>query len=142
MPYLTSDAVWKLDHLPQRLVVLGGGSIGCELGQAGNSSVLATASPRRRQPPHRGDVPPGLGQQLPSLQERVRGLFPVRGCVVTVVAGGTSGLKPAAHLAIRPRSTGSPPEGRLAHWSTILVSAFSDRASMHPGCRQVTALLA
>jgi hypothetical protein len=29
-----------------------------------------------------------------------------------------------------------------AHWSTILVSTFSDRASMHPGCRQVTALLA
>ena len=29
-----------------------------------------------------------------------------------------------------------------AHWCTILVSAFLDRASMHPGCRQVTALLA
>jgi len=29
-----------------------------------------------------------------------------------------------------------------AHWSTILVSTFSDRASMHPGCHQVTALLA
>jgi hypothetical protein len=32
--------------------------------------------------------------------------------------------------------------GQAAHWSTILVSTFSDRASMHPGCRQVTALLA
>lgn len=29
-----------------------------------------------------------------------------------------------------------------AHWATILVSRFSDRALMHPGCRQVTALLA
>jgi predicted ATPase len=28
------------------------------------------------------------------------------------------------------------------HWSTILVSAFSDRALMHPRCHQVTALLA
>ncbi len=31
---LTSDTVWGLRELPRRLVVLGGGSIGCELGQA------------------------------------------------------------------------------------------------------------
>jgi pyruvate/2-oxoglutarate dehydrogenase complex dihydrolipoamide dehydrogenase (E3) component len=31
---LTSDSVWALTVLPARLVVLGGGSIGCELGQA------------------------------------------------------------------------------------------------------------
>ncbi len=32
--HLTSDTVWELDELPAELVVLGGGSIGCELGQA------------------------------------------------------------------------------------------------------------
>ena len=32
--YLTSDTVWDLRRLPQRLVVLGGGPIGCELTQA------------------------------------------------------------------------------------------------------------
>jgi len=32
--YLTSDTLWDLDHLPQRLLVLGGGPIGCELAQA------------------------------------------------------------------------------------------------------------
>jgi pyruvate/2-oxoglutarate dehydrogenase complex dihydrolipoamide dehydrogenase (E3) component/uncharacterized membrane protein YdjX (TVP38/TMEM64 family) len=32
--YLTSETVWGLERLPQRLVVLGGGPIGCELGQA------------------------------------------------------------------------------------------------------------
>ena len=32
--YLTSDTVWGLRELPQRLVVLGGGPIGCELTQA------------------------------------------------------------------------------------------------------------
>ena len=31
--YLTSDNVWTLRHLPSRLVVLGGGPIGCELTQ-------------------------------------------------------------------------------------------------------------
>lgn len=32
--YLTSDDVWDLQDLPRRLVVLGGGPIGCELAQA------------------------------------------------------------------------------------------------------------
>ena len=32
--YLTSDTVWNLTTLPRRLVVLGGGPIGCELAQA------------------------------------------------------------------------------------------------------------
>jgi len=31
---LTSDSVWELAERPARLVVLGGGAIGCELGQA------------------------------------------------------------------------------------------------------------
>ncbi len=31
---LTSDTVWDLAELPARLLVVGGGSIGCELGQA------------------------------------------------------------------------------------------------------------
>ncbi|PPK98148.1 pyruvate/2-oxoglutarate dehydrogenase complex dihydrolipoamide dehydrogenase (E3) component [Kineococcus xinjiangensis] len=31
---LTSETVWDLRELPERLVVLGGGTIGCELGQA------------------------------------------------------------------------------------------------------------
>ncbi|MFC3282422.1 FAD-dependent oxidoreductase [Litchfieldella rifensis] len=31
---LTSDNLWQLESLPERLVVLGGGPIGCELGQS------------------------------------------------------------------------------------------------------------
>jgi len=31
---LTSDTVWDLRELPRRLLVLGGGAVGCELGQA------------------------------------------------------------------------------------------------------------
>ncbi|MFN3162922.1 MAG: FAD-dependent oxidoreductase [Pseudohongiellaceae bacterium] len=32
--YLTSDTVWELDELPKKLLVVGGGPIGCELAQA------------------------------------------------------------------------------------------------------------
>lgn len=32
--YLTSETVWDLIELPRRLLVLGGGSVGCELAQA------------------------------------------------------------------------------------------------------------
>ncbi len=47
---LTSDTVWELTSLPTRLIVMGGGSIGCELGQAfarlGSQVTLVEAAPR------------------------------------------------------------------------------------------------
>ena len=52
--YLTSDTLWErlaaLDRLPQRIAVLGGGPIGCELSQAlarlGADVTLVEAAPR------------------------------------------------------------------------------------------------
>ena len=46
---LTSDTIWDLNELPERLVVLGGGPIGCELGQAfarlGSAVTIVEALP-------------------------------------------------------------------------------------------------
>ncbi len=48
--HLTSETVWGLNELPAELVVLGGGSIGCELGQAfarlGSKVALVEGAPR------------------------------------------------------------------------------------------------
>ncbi len=48
--FLTSDTVWALRKLPERLVVLGGGPIGCELAQAfarlGSRVTLVQRGPR------------------------------------------------------------------------------------------------
>ncbi|WP_320042631.1 FAD-dependent oxidoreductase [uncultured Desulfobacter sp.] len=50
VPYYTSDTIWSLRDLPQRLVVLGGGPIGCELSQAfarlGAKVTLVGRAPR------------------------------------------------------------------------------------------------
>lgn len=47
---LTNETLWDLDRLPRRLVVLGGGPIGCELGQAfarlGSQVTIVETAPR------------------------------------------------------------------------------------------------
>jgi pyruvate/2-oxoglutarate dehydrogenase complex dihydrolipoamide dehydrogenase (E3) component/uncharacterized membrane protein YdjX (TVP38/TMEM64 family) len=48
--YLTSDTVWNIRVQPKRLVVLGGGPIGCELGQCfarlGSAVTIVQRNPR------------------------------------------------------------------------------------------------
>ncbi len=59
---LTTDTVWDLATLPRRLVILGGGPIGCELGQAfarlGSSVTLIEMDARLlpREDPDAGDL--------------------------------------------------------------------------------------
>ncbi len=50
VPHVTSDSLWELTELPQRLLVLGGGPIGCEIAQAfrrlGSEVALVEQLPR------------------------------------------------------------------------------------------------
>jgi pyruvate/2-oxoglutarate dehydrogenase complex dihydrolipoamide dehydrogenase (E3) component/uncharacterized membrane protein YdjX (TVP38/TMEM64 family) len=50
VPHVTSDTVWSLASLPPRLLVLGGGPVGCELAQAfqrlGSAVTVLQAGPR------------------------------------------------------------------------------------------------
>lgn len=48
--YLTNETIFSLDDLPKRMIVIGGGPIGCELGQAfamlGTQVVILQSAPR------------------------------------------------------------------------------------------------
>jgi pyruvate/2-oxoglutarate dehydrogenase complex dihydrolipoamide dehydrogenase (E3) component/uncharacterized membrane protein YdjX (TVP38/TMEM64 family) len=68
---LTSDTLWELRELPRRLVVLGGGPIGCELAQAfarfGSQVTQVEMLPRL------------LAREDPDVSERVRKQFEQEG---------------------------------------------------------------
>ncbi|MCB0365528.1 MAG: dihydrolipoyl dehydrogenase [Bdellovibrionales bacterium] len=50
IPFLTSDSLWNIRELPKRMVVLGGGPIGCEIAQCfqrfGSQVTLVEMAPR------------------------------------------------------------------------------------------------
>jgi pyruvate/2-oxoglutarate dehydrogenase complex dihydrolipoamide dehydrogenase (E3) component len=59
--YLTSDTVWNLRELPRRLVVLGGGPIGCELTQAFARLGAQVTQVEMAAAPHDARGPGGVG---------------------------------------------------------------------------------
>jgi len=85
---LTSDSVWELEALPERLVVIGAGAIGCELGQAfsrlGSEVTIVEAAPR---------VLPMLGENVAEVvatQMRSEGMTVLEGARVSGVEGDTA----------------------------------------------------
>lgn len=99
---LTNESVFDLEELPRRLLVLGGGPIGCELGQAlgrlGSAVTIAEALPRLlpREEPFAGEM---LGELLQAegvelqLGSRLEGIEPTAGSpgagVARLSGGGT-----------------------------------------------------
>lgn len=84
----TSDSIWELESLPERMVVIGGGAIGCELGQAfgrlGAQVTLVEAGPR---------ILPMLGEQVAEVvgtQMRSEGMTVLEDAKVTGVEGSTT----------------------------------------------------
>ena len=78
--YLTSDNLWQLRELPQRLVVLGGGPIGCEMSQAFarfGSQVTQIEMASRI-----------MGREDPEVAEFIRARFEAEG--VKVLTGHTA----------------------------------------------------
>ncbi len=85
---LTSDSIWELKELPKRMVVIGAGAIGCELGQAfarlGSEVTLIEAAPR---------ILPMVGPQVGEVvakQMRSEGMTVIEGEKVTSVEGSTA----------------------------------------------------
>lgn len=84
----TSDSIWELESVPERLVVIGAGAIGCELGQAfgrlGSNVTIVEAAPR---------ILPMLGEQVAEViggQMRSEGMTVLEGAKVTSVEGDTA----------------------------------------------------
>lgn len=65
--YLTSDTVWELRELPKRLLVVGGGPIGCEMAQAFNnlgSKVIQLDNASRIMPREDSEVSAALSARF------------------------------------------------------------------------------
>ena len=80
IPYYTSDTIWNLQKCPKRLLVLGGGPIGCELAQAfSNLGAKVTLV-------QRGDRL--MKREDPEVSQLIKKTFETQG--ITVLTGHTA----------------------------------------------------
>lgn len=94
LPILTSDNLWQLRERPPRLVVLGGGPIGCEMAQAfarlGSQVTVVEMGDRL------------LGREDPEVSAHVAGVFGAEGVDLRL-----------GHRAVRVEAEGGAGAGRL-----------------------------
>jgi dihydrolipoamide dehydrogenase len=74
--FLTSDNLWQLRDMPQRMVVLGGGPIGCELAQSFNRLGVKVTQVEM--------APQIMGREDPEVAEMVRAKMTAEGVDVRV----------------------------------------------------------
>jgi pyruvate/2-oxoglutarate dehydrogenase complex dihydrolipoamide dehydrogenase (E3) component len=76
--FLTSESVWDLRELPPSLTVLGGGPVGCELGQAFARLGSASRSWKRRRSCCRARTPRPAGSSATHSPGRARDFYSAR----------------------------------------------------------------
>ena len=101
---LTTDTVWALDALPERLVVLGGGPVGCELGQAfarlGSRVTIVEHAPRL------------LPREDPEVGDLLARRFTAEGIDVRTSGLAPSGSPRTTHQPAHRRGATAPPRRR------------------------------
>ena len=111
---LTSETVWDLDELPQRLSVLGGGPVGCELAQAFarlGSEVTLVQRPMRLLP---ADSREASAAVLAALRaDGVRVLLGVRSSDPVRSDGALRGLEVRGGDGVEPGGSEVVPHDRL-----------------------------
>ncbi|MBR9905677.1 MAG: FAD-dependent oxidoreductase, partial [Gammaproteobacteria bacterium] len=111
-PVLTSENLWSLTELPKRLVVLGGGAIGCELSQSfarlGSQATLVEGMPQL------------LGREDPEVGEAVENTLASEGVTVMTDAKALEVLNDDAGYQLVVEHHG---ERKLLPFDYLLVSA-------------------
>lgn len=118
VPTYTSETVWGMSTLPARLLVIGGGPVGCELAQAFarlGSSVTLSEAQRRLLPDMDSDVSRVLQRALQEDGIDVR----VGSTVVRVEPAGEGGLA----------TLSGAPHGALAFDAILLAAGREPRSS-------------
>jgi pyruvate/2-oxoglutarate dehydrogenase complex dihydrolipoamide dehydrogenase (E3) component len=106
VPYLTNETVFELGVLPERLVVLGGGPIGCELAQAfrrlGAAVTLVDLGPimPKDDPELTAVVRARLVEEGIELRERVKVLAAEAGPTLVIEADGQRERLTGTHLLV------------------------------------------
>lgn len=113
--YLTSDTLWSLDTLPRRLLVLGGGPIGCELAQAfarlGSAVTVVEMAPRL------------LPREDPAVGELLQHVFAAEGIALElhVRAEGFERVEGEGRVHLRSLALGDA-EPHVLAFDTLLVA--------------------
>lgn len=109
---MTTDSVWGLEQLPDRLAVIGGGPIGCELGQAfsrlGSEVTIVEADDRL------------LPREEPESSQLAAGAFESEG--IDVITGASVSGVESGPDGIRMRSSGEDGESHDWEGTHLLVA--------------------
>lgn len=128
LPHLTSDNLWSLGELPKRLLVMGGGPIGCELAQAfsrlGSQVTLIDMAPRL------------LPREDEDVSDFVLERFRAEGIDVRLNCKAV-GFEPGLAKVELPGQDGAPGEARDLAFDQVLVAVGRSAHSTNMGLEEL-----